>query len=109
MARIGRNTDKETKMEDEIVCVDVYADTIGIFTEEFLNKTNIVTLEILYKDLLRFFSEKVVDEFRTETEADDSDEELFERWLLEYVCDETEKLYRWCSKNNINVAISAIA
>lgn len=77
------------------IYIDVYADSTGLFTEEFLNHLyiNMITLEISREIAFDFFKQYCLDDFKTDEDL--SDEAFFEDWLMEYTCDDTEGLYQY--------------
>ena len=86
------------------IYIDVYADSTGLFTEEFLNHLyiNMITLEISREIAFDFFKQYCLDDFKTDEDL--SDEAYFEDWLMEYTCDATEGLYQYVVKNMGGIA-----
>lgn len=90
--------------KNQSLYIDVYADSTGLFTEEFLNHLdiNMITLEISREIAFNFFKEFFLNDFKTEEDL--SDEAFFEDWLDEYTCDDTEGLYQYVVKNMCGIA-----
>lgn len=96
-------------MEKDYILVDIYADSTGLFTEDFLDyrmKSNIVTIDIPREILFEFFKENCLEEFRTNENL--SDEAFFEDWLGEYTCDDTEGLYQYVEQRGFSRIIDSV-
>ena len=81
--------------------IDVYADSTGLFTEDLLNRmdSNMIAVEVDDEIVHKFFIEECLEDFRPDVDEGVSDDGLFEEWLDEYTCDDTEELYEYaCEK-----------
>lgn len=74
--------------------IDVYADSMNLFTEEFLNSmdSNIVTIDVPENIMMGWYKEKVLAKYYSSYKEEEVDD-LFSNWLDIYTCDDTEDLY----------------
>ena len=82
--------------------ISVYKDTTGLFTEEEILEDNIADLEFPKEIVKRYFMEKCLEDFRGDNNAV-SDEGLYQEWLDEYTCDDTEELVLFAKENGFEV------
>ena len=75
--------------------IDVYADSTGLFTDDFLNRmdSNIITLDIEKEIVVSYFEEYCND-----------NDISFDDWLDEYTCDDTEGLYEYAVTEMCGIA-----
>ena len=92
----------------EMIPIDIYCDTTGLFSDGFCNNQNCATILIEKEYLYQYFLERIAEEYRTEDKEDMDNRELFKEWLSEYDCDSTIDLYSWGEENSIKVVIDCI-
>ena len=80
--------------------IDVYADSTGLFTQSFVNRmdNNMITIEVDEEIVYDYFKENCLYYFRTDVDEGLSDRAVFEEWLEEYTCDDTDGLYKYVVK-----------
>ena len=85
--------------------VTIYADSTGVFTEDFTNGvTNLINVEVAESDVRQFYEEEVY-------EADDDvypTDEDFDVWINEYTADDTTELWEWCERYGVECRINEI-
>lgn len=90
-------------------CIEVcvYADTLGVFSEEGLNQLgdNMLYIKVPKDKLYEYFVNTCLEYFRDEVDEGISDYGVFEEWLDEYTCDDTIDLCEWMREHNMILEI----
>lgn len=86
----------------ELMLVGVYKDTCDLFTEDEILDDNTVDLWFPKELVKRYFMEKCLEDFRGD-DGTISDEGLYQEWLDEYTCDDTDGLVQFARENGFEV------
>ena len=80
--------------------ITVYADSTGLFTEEFCNRNNLINIEVSRQTVFEFY--------RHEYNPEAAPEYHFENWLDEYTADDTTELWDYATREGDSPKVSEI-
>lgn len=86
----------------KLILVGVYKDTTDLFTEDEILDDNTVDLEFPEDIVKRYFKEKCLEDFRGDDDTI-SDEGLYQEWMDENTCDDTDGLVQFARENGWEV------
>ena len=84
--------------DEKMMAVDVYCDTTGLYTEMEIETDNICELEFPERIVKQYFMEYCLENFKGD-DPNVSDDGLYEEWLDEYTCDDTDGLVAFAEQN----------